>query len=404
MCLRYVGDRNEVNAKGVCRLIFGFIGYISSTFITTTLASIFIKNISWAITFFCVVIWLCFISANKLKDVLFSVAIAFCYEYIASRFWSFSTEFLPNVLDRMVRQWASCLIKISFDTITYLIGYFVLKKFVPKNQSTHLKHELWIIILVIVLVVSSLESIMSASDALDLVLAHLLQIAFAATLLSILFIFTKKRQKEAEETKVLNAIRSQKEQYLQTKQYLEIISIKVHDFKQDINYALETGSISKESAERLLNIVERFGILDIDSGLKTLLSDKILLCDRRNIRFTYTIEEKSFDFIEAADTISLVNNILYNAIEHVSIYEDESKRFIMFKAYTKNDFLFIQCENYCKTAPQFIDGLPVTTKDDDTKHGLGLKGLRYIVNKYNGTMQITTPEKMFQVRILIPLK
>ena len=63
----------------------------------------------------------------------------------------------------------------------------------------------------------------------------------------------------------------------------------------------------------------------------------------------------------------------------------------------------IHIENYFEGEIRLTDGLPATTKADDTSHGFGLRSVRRIVNKYGGTLLIKSEDGMFQVNILLQL-
>ena len=63
----------------------------------------------------------------------------------------------------------------------------------------------------------------------------------------------------------------------------------------------------------------------------------------------------------------------------------------------------IRIENYYLGAPVTEAHLPKTTKGDKTRHGYGLKSVRYIVEKYDGSMTIRTENNWFVVRVLIPI-
>ena len=77
-------------------------------------------------------------------------------------------------------------------------------------------------------------------------------------------------------------------------------------------------------------------------------------------------------------------------------------RFIALKVYRRGGFLCIHVENYCDTEPEIRDGLPVTTKEDNGLHGFGMKSMRYIAEKYDGSLTSGTRENTFVLNILIP--
>ena len=50
------------------------------------------------------------------------------------------------------------------------------------------------------------------------------------------------------------------------------------------------------------------------------------------------------------------------------------------------------------------DGLPETSKQDKDNHGFGLKSIKLIAEKYNGSLAVSTEIKnLFSLNILIPL-
>lgn len=48
--------------------------------------------------------------------------------------------------------------------------------------------------------------------------------------------------------------------------------------------------------------------------------------------------------------------------------------------------LILHLENRCSHKPEFQNGLPVTDKKDKSRHGFGVKSIRYIAEKYNGEL------------------
>ena len=50
------------------------------------------------------------------------------------------------------------------------------------------------------------------------------------------------------------------------------------------------------------------------------------------------------------------------------------------------------------------DGLPITTKEDSSYHGYGVKSIYLIVDKYNGNVSFKEKNNMFSLNILIPLE
>ena len=48
----------------------------------------------------------------------------------------------------------------------------------------------------------------------------------------------------------------------------------------------------------------------------------------------------------------------------------------------------------------FSDGLPETTKEDKNYHGFGVKSIRYIVERYHGTIFMRSEKERFLTDII----
>ena len=70
----------------------------------------------------------------------------------------------------------------------------------------------------------------------------------------------------------------------------------------------------------------------------------------------------------------------------------------------KRDMISMNFENYCTETLQIENGLPVTSKQDKNYHGFGMKSIRYVVNKYDGSMHVGMNGNLFVLNILIPIR
>ena len=93
----------------------------------------------------------------------------------------------------------------------------------------------------------------------------------------------------------------------------------------------------------------------------------------------------------------------YNAFESVEKIEDPEKRLIHLSVARQKQFVRIRVENCCEGEIRFVDGLPATGKDANY-HGYGMKSIRSIVEKYNGSMTVKVQDGWFELRILLPLQ
>lgn len=241
--------------------------------------------------------------------------------------------------------------------------------------------------------------------------------SIVSALLAILVVFgafnlskNQKKQIELEKNNVLlqKLIMEKSEQQVMAKETIDIINMKAHDMKNQLSVLANLNSEEKdryvESINETIDIyndIAKTGneVLDI------VLTQKSLLCTSKNIKFTYICDGTPFANFDPMDITALFANIIDNAIEAVSKESDERNRIIKFNASEKGGFICIHSENYCDTPIKFdSDGLPVTTKEDKLNHGLGVKSISYLANKYNGNATFSWKENIFSANVLIPVE
>lgn len=129
----------------------------------------------------------------------------------------------------------------------------------------------------------------------------------------------------------------------------------------------------------------------LDAKYKIAIDEKIEVSYR--ILFPKNVKIDSIDFV------TVVGNLLDNAIE-ASREMDIEKRTIKVLIKCDGNNLIIEVENnYSENS--VLRKNQVTTKQDKISHGLGLKNVRKVVNKYNGEMFLKTENHIFQVKILL---
>ena len=196
----------------------------------------------------------------------------------------------------------------------------------------------------------------------------------------------------------------QKKQQM-TAENIELINRKCHDLKHQI-HALRHIS-SEEERNDYIKQVEK-AVLFYESAVKTgnetldlILMEKQLYCKEHGITLTSICDGSKLSFLSTPDLYALFGNALENAIESVS-GEAPENRIISFRSAARGGFLSIHFENYLGHALNMRDGLPLTTKDDESYHGFGMLSIRHIVEKYGGTMSIRTDQQRFRMDILLP--
>jgi hypothetical protein len=126
--------------------------------------------------------------------------------------------------------------------------------------------------------------------------------------------------------------------------------------------------------------------------LNLIISAYIAKAKDKNIRIEPSISATDFKKYSVPDICSLLFNALENAIYAVDKIDDVKERYIKMKIYSKNNKLCIDLRNKYKIKPVFERGLPVTKEKE---HGVGIKSMVRIVEKYNGVYQFIVKEGVF---------
>jgi signal transduction histidine kinase len=101
--------------------------------------------------------------------------------------------------------------------------------------------------------------------------------------------------------------------------------------------------------------------------------------------------------MEIADTISLLTNLLDNALE--SAAQVEEKPYVRMQLQVYDGKGYIRIENAKRPNDHPLDNQMSTTKENRELHGLGTEIIRKIVEKYSGQMQIEDKGAHFVVTI-----
>ncbi len=108
--------------------------------------------------------------------------------------------------------------------------------------------------------------------------------------------------------------------------------------------------------------------------------------------------------ISAVDMGIVLNNLLDNALEGVLEIPKE-KRYIKLSGKLKDNFFLIKVENsFDGKVIRDNDGRIVSRKkatEDENQHGIGLKSVMRIADKYLGTTDIKTESTVFEVKVML---
>lgn len=190
-------------------------------------------------------------------------------------------------------------------------------------------------------------------------------------------------------------------QYKISKETIDMINIKCHDFRHQIR---EFGDNQKIDNEAINNLNKLIRIYDStyhteNEALNVILNEKTLLCNNKNIRFTCIVDGNALNFIENEDIYSLFGNLIDNSIEAVNQLDDNEK-IISLKIKRVGNIVSISIKNGYKGKIQMENNLPLSKKEDNIHHGFGMKSIKMVCEKYNGNLRLNIENNIFIVTIL----
>ena len=104
------------------------------------------------------------------------------------------------------------------------------------------------------------------------------------------------------------------------------------------------------------------------------------------------------------DLCTILGNALDNGIEANEKIENENRRNIKVNINSYKDYLLIEISNPALFNPIDEEGKLKTTKKDRENHGFGMKGIKSVVEKYNGILNYEYSKGEFILSIMLPME
>ena len=183
------------------------------------------------------------------------------------------------------------------------------------------------------------------------------------------------------------------------------LQTKCHDLKHQIAaIRSEAGKADfEEHLSELENSINEYSTV-IECGNKTVdivLTEKNILCLPHQVKFSYMINGALFDFLTEREIYSLFGNALDNALEAASKVSDPANRMITLQSNARSGLVMLQVENtYEGELVLNEDDLPNTTKTG-SGHGFGLRSIRHIAEKHQGSMSLRAENGVFRLSVVM---
>lgn len=181
-----------------------------------------------------------------------------------------------------------------------------------------------------------------------------------------------------------------RKQYEISKTAMDSLQLRLHDLKHRL-----AGHNSAEAREELSGLKEDVAVFAsiVETGneaMDVLLTEKLLQCRKKGIRFTCSGNYALISFMKAMDLYSLFGNAMDNAIEAVEPLDEPEKKVIDLSLEERGSLIFINITNYFSGSRQLVDGVPQTTKTEEPgQHGFGFKSMRLTTAKYGGDISFS---------------
>lgn len=186
----------------------------------------------------------------------------------------------------------------------------------------------------------------------------------------------------------------------------------IADMEQLLGMSMQQGilnaSIESEAQKYLYHMKDALDNLAIryhtgNPVMDVIVNRKWRECEKAGIEFLSDFFYPEQLGIEAFDLGILMNNALDNAIDACKKCMGKKDKSIRIHSYNKGRMLFLRIENDCNSAKLlYSDGKNLrTTKEDDWMHGIGLKNMNRVVERYYGTMHYEVRDQVFFLTIML---
>ncbi|MCL2216559.1 MAG: ATP-binding protein [Defluviitaleaceae bacterium] len=293
-----------------------------------------------------------------------------------------------------------------------ILAAALLRGFINIKRNTVTKPTVIITIAMVLLAIffSFFFLLLAYADRADLIQAYMLIYALATPIgFIVLFFFLFDTLTKKHEDNLKSARQAQEKEYYFNQcqlmqESVENIKSMRHDMKLHLATARDFISTDKTGEATaylngLLGDIEESGAYSNtkNTAFDSIINFKLNNAKQENIKLDIRLLIPPSLNIEVADIITIIGNLLDNALDGVSKVEDKK---IKLDIEYSRESLFIQLENTFDGVVKY-DNKRIATRKNGGEHGHGLKNIRKSVEKYNGHIDITHDENVFSVGVLL---
>ena len=307
--------------------------------------------------------------------------------------------------------------------LVYLLGKVILfflilvirKKFGKKSMEMMLDTEWLRFLFFPVFTIASISAMLAVFEYVETVeQANLLAvIAFGMVVMNIIVFYLindiVKREMKMHENKVFQMqAKNQLEMYRSISENFDNQKRKTHEYKNQIS-CIESLLDKKQYAKLEEYVKKIYGSLNNEPDaintnnviVNAILNTKYQEAEAKGIVFVFRVNDLSELKIKDEDVVTILSNLLNNAIEACETCE--GKKVIKFKFVKEEDMIIIAGNNTFNYDVVYENGEIKSTKISDVdEHGVGIKNVLKSIEKYGGSYVIEDKDREFFFSIIIP--
>ena len=384
-----IGERKQ---KNIYCIIIGTLLFEIGALINLLLSNIvwlntiyfFLANLLFA--FLCYKIKFAQIIFYSAMLDIFSTALEFSTIFFVATATKTDTTAYLNHLNMLV-------LELSISKTLYFLVCSILARF-AKKEKTNIKFPIILYLYPIIIVASLLVfwSICAKSN-IDYSQQIALAIISGSLFFSIILLFIIYQHSIEKENKLFllqnefDKIETDKAYYDILEKQNQELMIYVHDAKKHLSTikelnknpviddyvntmtdALKAHSNSCHSGNHLLDVI---------------INKYETECQLKNIKFSFDVKLCNLNFVHSYDLVAILNNLLDNAVEAAVNSENT---FVSISTNYTNTYAVITISNSCNNPPITSNNKLITTKENKTKHGIGIKSVKRTLKKYDGDL------------------
>lgn len=414
-CRIFFETFGEIRRKGWVNFIQGLLLLGSMCFYSYGLSEYFVLRQIVAISVFSVfMIWHVKISLKKsfaLAILFDALLLAMDYLiYLISRWFSLNSESLGQQY-AIGLTLASLLAKV----ILFFIILIIRKQFGKKSMEMMLDTE-WLRFLFFpvftIVAISAMVPVFGHMQTIEQ--ANLLSIiTFGMVVMNIVVFYLindiLEREMKMHENNVFQIqAKNQLEMYRSISENFDNQKRKTHEYKNQIS-CIES-LLDKKQYSKLEEYVKKiYGSLNNEPDaintnnviVNAILNSKYQEAEAKGIVFVFRVNDLSELKMKDEDVVIILANLLNNAIEACETCDD--KKVIKFKFVKEDDMIIIAVKNTFIYDVIYENGEIKSTKTSNVdEHGVGIKNVLKIIDKYDGSYVIEDKDKEFFFSIIIP--